>query len=105
MDQFGYFVQTKLFGSFSKYKEHGIDDIGFSGSVRSNDGGEAFVERSNGFDPRVGFEVFKDHFGDDEPWRRRRVKVGTGCGGVVVIVRKRRSRRISRYRCRVVSTW
>lgn len=61
MDQFGNLVQAEFFGTFAKDEEHGVDDVGFPGSVGSDDGGEAFVEWSDGFDSRVGFEVFEFH--------------------------------------------
>ena len=56
--------ETEFLGAFAKDKEHGVNDVGFSRSVGSHDGGEAFVEGADCFDSSVGFEVFEYHFGD-----------------------------------------
>jgi hypothetical protein len=57
VNQLGNFVEPEFFGPLSKDKEHGINDIGFPGAVGSDDGGKAFVEGTNLFDARVGFEI------------------------------------------------
>jgi hypothetical protein len=52
-------VQAKLLGALPKDKEHGVDDIRLSTSVRTYDAGEAFVKGTDLLETSVAFEVFK----------------------------------------------
>jgi hypothetical protein len=50
-------IQSQLLGTLPKHKQHGINDVALSASIGTHDGGEAFVEGTDGFGACVGFKV------------------------------------------------
>jgi hypothetical protein len=50
-------VQPQLLRSLTKHKQHGINNITLPTAIWSNYRRESFVEWTDGFGPRVGFEV------------------------------------------------
>ena len=64
VNQLGHLFQAQFFGTLAKHKHHGVNDIGFTAAVGANDGIEAVVHGANGFETRVGFEIFQLQLGD-----------------------------------------
>ena len=60
VDELGHLVEPELLGALAKDEEHGVDDVGLAGSVGTDDGGEAFVERSDLPHSGVRLEVLQD---------------------------------------------
>lgn len=60
---------THFVGSVSKDEQQGVDNVTLSTSVRTDDGGEGFVEGSDLLSPSIGLEVDEHHLFDDKAGR------------------------------------